>query len=357
MTEELPADMAEDYTATAEKNGTAYTFTEEKPLTVIGKLGENIGTENSTSLSEVVFTNTRATGDLTVSKQVVSEIETDKAESFEFKATLKDTGISKSFDTTKIDAEHNKTGGTLTFTEGVSDAFSLKDGESLTIEGLPTDLEYTVEEILTDAQKAHIRTQVSKDGSEAVYAVEQDGTIGEKSTIETVNGVQKTVYASKVTFTNNFLEIVCKITNRSRALLYYRDAANRLQPAIYSHLEDAFAQVNSGNLRTALNGSVSGVLRIEMVVPAYTMNHQAMLNNGKTVILSTAQRTDEDYPYNKGIDDGSGNVSTVSRGFVPGSMIVDSGSTESRWTAPPRRTSPSRPLPTVESSRWMGLCG
>ncbi len=324
VTEVLSEDQSEDYTATAERNGTAYPFTEAKPLTVSGTLGENIGTENSTSLSEVVFTNTRATGDLTVSKQVISEVEDDKEESFAFTLTLKDTGISKTYKTIKKDAENNATEGTLTFTAGVSDAFSLKHGESLTIKGLPTDLEYTVEEKLTDAQKAQIRTQVSKNRSEPVYAVKQEGTIGEHSTTTTVEDEEKTVYASEVAFINNFLEIVCKITNRSRALLYYRDAAGNLQPAIFAHLEDAFDQINSGNLRTSSNGTVSGQLRIEMVVPQYTMERTATLNSGKTVLLSTALPSDADYPYNKGESDGD-NISTVYRGFEKGGMIVDNG--------------------------------
>ena len=319
--EDLSDDDQADYTTAADKNGEAYAFIEDKPLTVSGQLGENIGTENPSSLSEVVFTNTRATGDLTVSKQVVSDVESDRAQSFDFKVTLNDEGISKTFETTKRDADNNETVGTLNFTAGVSDAFGLKDGESLTIKGLPTDLEYSVGEILTDAQRAQIRTQVFKDGTES----KPEGRIGEKSAIETVEGVEKTVYASEVAFTNNFLEIVCKITNRSRALLYYRDAASNLQPAIFAHLEDAFDQINSGNLRTSGNGTVSGQLRIEMVVPEYTMEKTATLNSGKTVLLSTALTSDDDYPYNKGESDGADNVATVYRGFEEGSMIVDSG--------------------------------
>ena len=284
-----------------------------------------VGTENSTSLSEVVFTNTRVSGELTVSKTVDSEDESDRGEDFKFTLTLKDTGISKTYATIKNDAENNETKGTLSFTEGVSETFSLKHGESITVKGLPTDLEYTVEEKLSDAQRAHIRTQVSKNGSEPVYAEKQEGWMGENSKTETVEDVEKTVYASDVTFTNSFLEIVCKITNRSRALLYYRDAAGNLQPAIFAHLEDAFDQVNSGNLRTSGNGTVSGQLRIEMVVPEYKMEGTATLNSGKTVLLSTALTTDPDYPYNKGEDDEAGNVAAVYRGFEEGSMIVDNG--------------------------------
>ena len=324
VTEVLSEAQAADYTTEALKDEKEYSFTEDKPLTVTGQLGENIGTDHSTSLSEVSFVNTRATGELTISKTVVSEVEADKNERFDFKLKLDDTGISKTYEAARKDNAGTETSEELSFTEGVA-SFALMHGESLTIHGLPTDLGYTVEEVPTENQLSHTRTQVSKDGAEAVYSLTQEGTIGEKSTIENVDGEKKTVYASEVTFTNIYLEIVCKITNRSRALLYFRDASGRLQPAIYSHLEDAFEQINSGNLRTAGNGTVSGALRIEMVVPEYTMEGSATLSSGKTVVLSTALPTDEEYPYNHGVDDGNGNISTVSRGFTGDSMIVDSG--------------------------------
>ena len=304
--EVLTTDAQADYTTAAERNGRAYAFPEDKPLTVSGKLGENIGTENSSSLSTVTFTNTRKKDALIIKAVTVSTEESDNEESFDYTLTLADTTISKAY---PIGAEDSTE--TLTFKDGVA-AFSLKHGESITIRDLPTDLPYTVVETLNDEQKTHIRTQVSRNGSDPVYEQSQEGKIGEKSPEEVV-------------FTNNFLEIVCKITNRSRALLYYRDTQGNLQPAIFAHLEDAFDQINSGNLRTSGNGTVSGQLRIEMVVPEYTMERSATLDRGKNVLLSTALTSDGQYPYNKGVDDGNGNISTVTRGFTDGSMIATSG--------------------------------
>ena len=307
VTEVLSDSQKVDYTATAKQNGTDCSFTEEKPLTVSGTLGENIGTDNSTSLSEVVFTNTRETGDLTIKKVVLPVKQSDLEGSYAFTLTLPDDPITKTYAVTYADAANHETSGTLSFESGVAD-FTLSHDQSITIHGLPTDLAYQVEENLTERQQSSIRTQVQVDDVDVVSAA---GTMGK---------------TSNVVFTNRFLDIVCKITNRSRELLYIREANGTLSEAIFSHLEDAFDQINSGNLRTAGNGTVSGTLRIEMVVPEYAMERTATLNSGKTVILSTALTTDTDaFPYNKGVDDGNGNVSLVTREFDQGSMLTVNG--------------------------------
>lgn len=316
---EIPTpEQEEDYTVTAEHNDAPYgEFT--KPLTVEGQLGENIGTDRSTSLSEVNFINTRKTGQLEVSKEVVSSVETDYNEEFAFTLRLGDPTINKTYELRKWDASGIETQSEISFANGISGSLpQLKDGEKFTILGLPTDLPYTVQEVLTESQRSHVRTQVQKDGSEPVYADTQTGTIGESDSVQ---------HASSVAFINNFLDIVCKIVNRSRELLYYRDTAGNLQPAIYSHLEDAFAQINAGSIRTKGNGTVSGQLRVEMVVPEYAMEKTAQLNSGKQVLLSTALTGDTEYPYNKGDDDGQGNTAKVKRGteFTSGSMIEDKG--------------------------------
>ena len=338
VTENLGTDQQEDYTTAAEKDGKSYVFAD--PMTVTGQLGENVGRENpsdesqggenSSSLSDLVFINTRMTGDLTVSKTVNSSVEEDKGESFSFKLTLdpnktnaKDK-INKTCSVVRKDSEGVETEGTLSFTQGVAE-FTLKDGQSITFLGLPTDLPYKVEEILTDRQTMHVRTFVRKDEGADSYSTSQTGRIGDYKKTVTEEGVKKTIYASDIYFTNSFLEIVCKITNRSRAILYYKDASGTLQPAVFSHLEEAFDLINSGGVRTSTGGTASGNMRIEMVVPAYTMERTATLNSQKTVILSTALPTDSDFPYNNGVDDGVG-ISMVSRGFTKGSMIVDRGS-------------------------------
>ena len=324
-----------DYTTKARQNGGEAAVT----YTVTGRLGEMLSEiENSSGLSDVVFTNTRVTGDLTVSKTVVSAVESDLEGEFTFTLTLDPASankISKTYDTklTTKDDDGTETSenGSITFANGVA-IFTLKNNQALTVNGLPTDLPYTVTENLTEDQSAKIRTQMKKDGSELSYSTErkQSGKIGESPTIVTEGEGEETkqtvIYNSNVEFINTFQKIVCKITNRNRVLLYYREANGTLQPAIFSHLEDAFDQINSGNLRTSSNGTVSGPMRIEMVVPEYTMERQATLNSGKNVTLTTALTTDTDhYPYNDGESDEKGNVAAVYRGFVDGSMIVDNG--------------------------------
>ena len=330
VTEVLSETQQEGYTTAATKDGEAYSFDPEKPMTVIGRLGENIGSaepEKATSLSDVVFTNTRVTGELTVTKKVRSSLEEDKAESFSFRLTLDPNAkekISKPYSTVRKDSEGRETSGTLSFTEGAAE-FVLKDGESITVLGLPTDMPYKVQELLTDSQKGQVRTFAQKDAGEESYSPDASltGKIGEYKKTVTEEGVEKEIYTSDIVFTNNFLEIVCKITDRSRKLLYYRDSNGPLQPAIFSHLEDAFAAYNAGGFRTRNNGSATAA-RIEMVVPEYTMEGTATLNSGKSVTLSTALWNDEDFPYNNSVDDGNG-VSTVFRGFTDGSMIVGKG--------------------------------
>ena len=329
----------EDYTTTAIKDGNAYPFSGET-RTVAGFLGENIGMNDaSTSLSDVVFTNARVTGNLSVSKIVVSTEDTDFSEEFSFKLTLDDTGITKTYDTLKTTLKDGEEGveidetiptesGSLLFTAGEA-TFTLKHYESLTIIGLPTDIQYTVEEILSDRQEVHVRTQVKVDDGAETYALTATGHIGEKPTVEMkeIEGesVETKVYNSEVTFTNSFLEIVCKIMTRNRsALLYYVDGNNQPQPAIFSHLEEAFEKLNEGKVRQKNNPTIQSSVRIEMVVPEYTMEGPATLNSGKTVILSTALSTDEEFPYSSNLPDDDG-VSTVFRGFAEESMIVDRG--------------------------------
>ena len=77
------------------------------------------------------FTNTRKTGDLEVSKTVISDEETDHEKAFHFTVTL--------------DAAVSGTYGDMTFTDGAA-GFTLKDGESVTAIGLPVGASYTVEE-------------------------------------------------------------------------------------------------------------------------------------------------------------------------------------------------------------------
>ena len=105
----------------------------------------------STTLQTAAFTNTRKTGNLKVSKTVVSDASADKTtKEFTFTVTLSDKTISKTY-------------GDMTFKNGVA-TFKLKDGESKTATGLPTDITYTV-------------IETAEDGFTTAWTGNQNGTI------------------------------------------------------------------------------------------------------------------------------------------------------------------------------------
>ena len=94
------------------------------------------GTIAADQTAEAAFTNTRKTGELEVTKTVVSSTAKDKERDFSFKVTLKEAPISGEF-------------GDMTFTNGVAE-FELRDGGKATATGLPLGVEYLVEETAAD---------------------------------------------------------------------------------------------------------------------------------------------------------------------------------------------------------------
>ena len=121
----------ETKSATGLAKGISYTVTEvaenQFEITYSGETG-TIGD----TISEITITNTRRTGELDVTKSVVSSTAADKTREFRFRVTLGDTSISGTF-------------GGMTFTDGVAE-FTLKDGETKSAADLPVDVSYTVEE-------------------------------------------------------------------------------------------------------------------------------------------------------------------------------------------------------------------
>lgn len=280
--------------------------------TVAGTLGENINeSDGSTSTSVLTFTNTRQTGVVSVTKIVESKEAGYADRDFTFTLRLGDSVIGSEADGKDyplVDEDGNPLTESLNIKNGVG-TFTLRHNETLRVSELPTGMEYTVEENLTAEQQMLYLTRVGVSATENRVGSSLTGTMAE---------------ANPVVFVNNQLEIVCKITNSSGNLLYYMDNGERV-PAVYFRLEDAFAQINAGNLRTGNGGSYSGAMKIAMVVPDYQMDEPAVLNANRTVTLTTAGVGDADYPYNGGVDDGSGNTAVVARGYNGGSMIVDNG--------------------------------
>ncbi|MDO4803711.1 MAG: DUF5979 domain-containing protein [Lachnospiraceae bacterium] len=87
-----------------------------------------------------VFTNTRKAGNLTVSKEVVSDLSTDAEALFNFTVKTGDTRINKAYHA--VDGNGDAVPD-VTFTNGAA-TVSLKKDESITIIDLPTDVKYNV---------------------------------------------------------------------------------------------------------------------------------------------------------------------------------------------------------------------
>ncbi|MBQ9521835.1 MAG: hypothetical protein IJR72_04610 [Oscillospiraceae bacterium] len=105
-----------------------------------GKTNES-GTIGAAGIT-TTFTNARATGALQISKTVLNGLTEDADTDFTFNVKLGDTRINKTFD-----AVRNPDGitETVTFKNGAAKV-TLKNGQSVTISELPTDVDYTVTE-------------------------------------------------------------------------------------------------------------------------------------------------------------------------------------------------------------------
>ncbi len=136
--------------------------------------GTTLGTITGEGTVELTFTNTRKmTGGLTISKTVFTDghedLKSDKA--FTFEITLKDGDkpINGNFSCTGTvtgPGGNSVPADTITFTEGKA-TVSLKDGQSITINGLPAGATYTVVE--KEANKDGYRTTV-ENGSGTIKA-------------------------------------------------------------------------------------------------------------------------------------------------------------------------------------------
>ncbi len=139
--------------------------------------------------AKVEFTNTRDTGDLKVSKTVVSDAKADKDQKFSFTITLADKTIAGIY-------------GDMTFDQGVA-TVELKDGESATATGLPTDIDYTVTETGTEGFQQTGKTGDSgsiKTGlTEAKFTNTRD--TGDLSLEKKVEGVVSSTDTKDFTFT------------------------------------------------------------------------------------------------------------------------------------------------------------
>lgn len=98
---------------------------------------------STTGTKPASILNRQLTGDLSISKTTISDAEADKDRIFSFIVSLSDQSISHTFET-------DIAGRTVRFTNGQSETIELKGGESLTINGLPRGVGYSVTEAAAD---------------------------------------------------------------------------------------------------------------------------------------------------------------------------------------------------------------
>ena len=253
---------------------------------------------------------------LSVKKQVLSDDPADMT-TYRFKLTLSGE-IPNANGTQTPASEINGIYGDMTFTGGVAN-FTLTNGQTKSADLLPLGFSYTVEELLNVEELAHFYTSVEN----------WDGTV---SSLTTVSGEMKTQthFNYLVTFSN--LHAICKLTNQQGRLLYtYNSDSATYVPAVYSSLVTAFNKVNAGNDNHWLylgddgqyyNDNPSSY-QIQMLVAECELEDMASLMNGRTALLTTADRNaDDGFPYV-----GSDTTAKITRAFDDKSMIsVSNGS-------------------------------
>ena len=152
--------------------GTGYEVTENTTGYTVTKTGEE-GTISSTA-SKALFTNTRQNGGLIISKSVVSDVAADRTKEFDFTLKIDDRTITGDKEVTAnriVNGTITSVTETLTFkpdadeTKDESTAtFKLKDGESISVTGLPSDIHYEVTENLGDDEVVFVKTESGTTG-------------------------------------------------------------------------------------------------------------------------------------------------------------------------------------------------
>ncbi|MBP3877002.1 MAG: Cna B-type domain-containing protein [Lachnospiraceae bacterium] len=153
----LPVDV--DYSITEPGNGqfektyASLATADDEGTAVDGSSVSGSVTDGGTTGAEV--TNTRKKGELNISKTVVSSVQDDKTHEFRFRVTIDKTGANGA-----VIADSSRTvsyGNGITFRNNVAE-FTLHSGETKIITGLPTGLNYTVEELKEAASEDSVFT-------------------------------------------------------------------------------------------------------------------------------------------------------------------------------------------------------
>ena len=177
----------ESVVATGLPLNASYTVIETDNPNFVGVSGIHSGNITESRISEANFTNMRKTGDLEVSKAVVSDAAADADQVFTF--TVKVNGLTGE--------AADKKYGDMQFTDGEA-TVELKGGQSVKATGLPTGVTYTV----TEAVDANFETE-----SEGTSGTIAEGTQSAKFTNTRKTGdlkVSKKVVGTEAEKAQNF---------------------------------------------------------------------------------------------------------------------------------------------------------
>ncbi len=312
-------------TETVDEDSTEFEYDTSKwTLTVtVTEVGETLqatgvytkdGAE-TTGASIATFTNTRKTGDLTVSKTVTGN-GGDKTKEFNFTVALDDKTINGTF-------------GDMKFTNGVA-KFTLKDGESKTAKGLPAGVGYTVTETEANADnyttkyngevgKTNATGTITTAGSTVI--VENNRVVGSLKIKKVVDGLSAEEAANKefkftVTGPNGYKDENVTVKGNGETTL------ENLVLGEYTITEnETDAQVNGYTLN--VTGNKTATVTADEVANAtitntYTPEPEYGLLTVTKSVAGTGADTDKTFDFTVTLDDGTINGTYGDMEFVNG---------------------------------------
>lgn len=212
---------------------------------------------------------------------------------------------------------------------------TLKNGEKLTAENLPDGLGYDVLEWPTESPRTpgysnvNFREDGTLDLSKPINY--RSGKTGENKTRTDINP-----YVSVVEYDN--MLAVCKITDANGNLLYRNDVSvgkDYQMPAVYMDLNETFDAINSSTVSLyPLNSSTSysGALRVQLLLPEYTLKEGLTLTDTRPVTFTTASvAATDDFPF-LGASTATGSVKRASS-FNTDAMLTQGAGTDLTLTA------------------------
>ena len=257
------------------------------------------------------FTNTRKTGELEVTKTVVSSTASDETKDFSFTVTLSDKTISGEF-------------GGMTFENGVA-KFTLKHDGKMTATGLPVGCEYKVEE---DTAAGFVTTKTGYTGTisatkaTAAFTNTKDegGLIVSKSVVSDVTADKQKDFSFEVALTDKsingtygqmtFENGVAKFTLKDGE----RKSATGLPDAIGYVVSESYEPASDFIIIS--EGATGNIVHNETNTAEFTNTRKTgSLEIRKTVVSPVPAEKDADYTFTVTLTNGEQKISGKYSGY------------------------------------------